>query len=209
MNKRYIFLSLTLLLAFALTSSVTFGLYETTHPWPMHRHDPARTGTTASTAPNTNNTLWIHETVYSFGNIHSTIIADGKLIFVDYNTIKALDETTGVELWSSIAFPNFLGSELAYADDKIYVGSDGGYLYCINASTGAKLWEYNHGTGSIKSGPSVVDGRVYFGTTDNYLYAINASNSLYIWRYTAPGPIYSSPTISEDLLYFGCDDGKV
>ncbi|MCW4053063.1 MAG: PQQ-like beta-propeller repeat protein, partial [Candidatus Bathyarchaeota archaeon] len=48
-----------------------------------------------------------------------------------------------------------------------------------------------------------------FGTTDNYLYAINASNSLYIWRYTAPGPIYSSPTISEDLLYFGCDDGKV
>lgn len=209
MHKRYVFLSLTFLLAFALTSSAAFGLYETTDPWPMHRHNPERTGATTSTAPNTNNTLWTYETYYSFSNIHSTIIADGKVIFVDYRNIKALDETTGVELWTSMTFPNSLKSELAYADAKIYVGSDGGFLYCINAATGAKLWEYNHGTGNIRSGPAVVDGKVYFGTSDNYLYALNASNGLYLWRYTAAGAIYSSPTISEDLLYFGCDDGKV
>lgn len=209
MKKNIILLSLTLLIALSFTSSAVLGLYETQYPWPMHRHDPARTGTIISTAPNTNNTLWTYEATYTYPNLHSPTIVDGKVILVDYRTIKALDETTGVELWASITFPNFLASELAYADDKIYVGSNGGYLYCVNAKTGSKLWEYSHLTGNIESGPAVVAGKVYFGTTDNFLYALNASNGLYLWRYTAGGPIYSSPAIDGDLLYFGCDNGYV
>jgi outer membrane protein assembly factor BamB len=176
----------------------------------MYRYAPTRTGTIASIAPNTNATLWIRQVTYAVPNLHSPTIVDGKVIVVDRTVIKAMDETTGIMLWASETFPNVLGSGVACVDGKIYVGSNGGYLYCVNASTGTKLWEYEATTtGSVQSSPAVTDGTVYFGTTDNYLYALNASSGLYKWRYTAPNAIYSSPTVSGDLLFFGCDDYRV
>ena len=198
------------IMVFALSSTSVLALYQTTEPWLMYRHDPARTGTTTSTAPNTNSTLWIQELTYNVPSLHSLIVVDGRVIVVDYNVIKALDETTGVQLWASQAFPGALSSGLAADDGKVYVGSNGGFLYCLAASNGEKLWEYEATTtGSIQSSPAVADGTVYFGTTDNYLYALNASNGLYKWRYTAPDAVYSSPTISGDLLFFGCDNYRV
>jgi outer membrane protein assembly factor BamB len=198
-----------ILMILASTSSVVFGLYDTQHPWPMYRYNPARTGKTPSTAPNTNTSLWIHEATYQSANLHSPTIVDGKVIIIDRTTIRALDETTGVQLWASIIFPAILNRP-AYADGRLYLGSNGGYLYCVNASDGEKLWEYEATvSGTVQTAPAVVDGLVYFGTSDNYLYALNASTGIYEWRYTAGGPIYSSPTISEDLLFFGCDDNRV
>ena len=50
---------------------------ETVDWWPMFRHDPNHTGYSTSTAPNTNNTIWIYTTggpVYS-----SPAVVDGKV----------------------------------------------------------------------------------------------------------------------------------
>jgi outer membrane protein assembly factor BamB len=211
MKKTLASSTILFIMAFAFTSTSVFALYPTTEPWPMYRYDPARTGTTPSTAPNTNTTLWISEVTYSYPTLHSPTIVDGKVIVVDGYTIEALDETTGVQLWASISFPTQLQSGPAYADGKIYVGSYGGFLYCVNASNGAKLWEYEATTsGYIQTSPAVADGVVYFGTTDPYLYALNASTGMYKWRYTGAGDaIYSSPTVSGDLLFFGCDDYRI
>jgi len=175
----------------------------------MFRYNPARTGTTSSTASNTNKTVWISAFTYSFSNLKRPIVVDGKVLVIDYTVIKAVDETTGVLLWSSLAFPNAL-EEMAYADKKLYVACRNGFLYCVDATTGEKLWEYQAtASGQIQSSPAVVNGKVYFGTTDNYLYALDASTGLYKWRYTAGGPIYSSPTVVGDLLYFGCDNYRL
>jgi outer membrane protein assembly factor BamB len=199
---------LIVLFAFASVSGGVFALYETTDPWPMYRHDLTRSGTTTSTAPNTNKTLWTHT---STGSVGTPIVVDGKVIFVSSNRVYALDETTGIQLWQSISFPSSLKGVPAFADGKLYVCSNGGYVYCLNATTGEKLWEYDAGPGQIQSSPAVSMGTVYFGitATDNYLYAVNTSTGLYRWRFTAAGAIYSSPTIDGDFLYFGCDDGKV
>lgn len=194
------------MMAFASTFTSVFALYTTTNPWPMYRYDPTRTGTTPSTAPNTNNTLWIYDAGTT--SLLMPIIAEGKVIFRRSSQIYALDETTGVKLWESETLTGIAYSECAFSDGKIYIGSDGGYLYCVDAEHGAKLWEYHAtATGNIRDAPVVANGLVYFGTTDNYLYALNATNGLYKWRYTAGGPIYSSPAIDGDLLYFGCDNG--
>lgn len=206
MNKRSILLSLTFLLVAGFASNTVFGLYETTDPWPMYRHDLARSGATTSTAPDTNKTLWAYTSTGSFG---TPIVVDGKVIFISSTTVRALDETTGVELWQSISFPSALRGVPVFADGKLYVDSYGGYLYCLNVTTGLKLWEYDASPGRIESSPAVSMGTVYFGTTDNFLYAVDASNGLYRWRFTAGGGIYSSPTIDGDFLYFGCDDGKI
>jgi len=197
---------LIVLFAFALIPNAVFALYETADPWPMYRHDLARSGATTSTAPNTNKTLWTHT---STGSVGTPIVVDGKVIFVSYNRVYALDETTGIQLWQSINFPSSLKGVPAFADGKLYVCSNGGYLYCLNATTGEKLWEYDASPDQIQSSPAVSMGTVYFGTTEKFLYAIDASSGLYRWRFTAAGAIYSSPTIDGDFLYFGCDDGKV
>jgi len=175
----------------------------------MYRYDLARTGTTTSTAPNNNQTLWSHTSTSTVG---TPIIVEGEVVFIAGNKVYAVDETTGVKLWESIAFPSSLRGVPAFAYGRIYVGSYGGYMYCLNATTGGKLWEYDASTGHVETSPAVSDGRVFFGTTDNYLYAINATNGLAlspVWRYTAGGSIYSAPTIDGDFIYFGCDDGKL
>lgn len=206
MKKATALFILAFLAVFAMNSRAAFGYYETTHPWPMYRYDLVRSGSTTSSAPNTNETLW------SWGHYYlgTPVVVDGKVIVSDYYKLYALDETTGVKLWESISFPNSLYGRIATADGRVYVGSTGGYLYCVNATNGAKLWEYlATATGQVQTSPAVANGRVYFGTTDNYLYALDAYVGTYIWRYTAGGAIYSSPAVDGTMLYFGCDDSKV
>ncbi len=71
--------------------------------------------------------------------------------------------TTGLNVFSSPAVAN----------EVVYVGSEDGHLYALNAKTGAKLWSY--ATNFVDSSPAVANGVVYFGSTDDNVYALNAS----------------------------------
>jgi len=203
----YLSVALALLLAIGTLTQMTHALYQTTDPWPMWKHDLARTGTTTSTAPNNNSTIWQSTTIYPSC---TPIVIDGKLIITGTGPkLYALDETTGVMLWQSFAFTGSPGGNLAYSNGVIYVGTTSGYLYSINATTGAKIHEYSVSPNQIYTTPAVAYGKVFFGATNNYLYALNATTLLLKWYYTAGDKIYSSPTIDGNMLYFGCDDGKV
>jgi hypothetical protein len=57
------------------------------------------------------------------------------------------------------------------ADGVVYVGSNEGTLYALNAFTGAQIWNYNTG-GMIGSAPAVASGVVYMGSWDGNVYAI-------------------------------------
>lgn len=52
-------------------------------------------------------------------------------------------------------------SSPAVVDGKVYVGSDDGYVYCLNVTTttlnGVLIWKYKTG-GAVRSSPTVVDG---------------------------------------------------
>ena len=56
-------------------------------------------------------------------------------------------------------------------DTTVYVGSEDGRLYAVDAATGKKLWDIITG-GRITSSPAVADGTVYIGSYDGNLYAI-------------------------------------
>jgi len=195
------------LMLLATLLQLVYARYASTEPWSMYRHDLARTGTITSAGPESNQTLvWSH----GRSTTKPCIVVDGMVIILSSTTVYALDETTGVEIWNSISFPNALTTTPACNDGKIYIGSSNGYMYCLNATTGAKIWEYQtQDSPSIESSPAIYNGKVYFGTNAGYLYALNATTGLYVTRYTAPDDIRTAPTISGDLLYFGCDDGKL
>ena len=48
------------------------------------------------------------------------------------------------------------GTFVAVADNYVYVGSDNGHLYCINASNGKHVWRYIT-DGIVQSSPAVFD----------------------------------------------------
>ena len=93
------------------------------------------------------------------------------------------------------------------ANQKVYVGSDDGNLYAINAHTGAQWWQYTTG-GPIQSSPTVQNNTVYFGSNDKYLYAVDAYNGVLKWKYFTGSLIRSeSPVISNGVVFITSSNG--
>jgi polyvinyl alcohol dehydrogenase (cytochrome) len=103
----------------------------------------------------------------------------------------------------------------------VYIGTENGDFYAINAATGAMKWHKvlsisNCANSGIVSSATVAkdpeSGKltVYVGAGDHYLYALNASSGATIWRHLI-GPAtsnndyynFSSPTIANGHIYYG------
>jgi polyvinyl alcohol dehydrogenase (cytochrome) len=115
----------------------------------------------------------------------------------------------------------------------IYIGSENGDFYALNATTGAVKWTKkltisnckNFGivsSATVAKDPVTGTLTVYVGAADHYLYAINASNGKTIWRTLIGGTgtdyyNWSSPTVVDGYVYYGVatacdvagDDGMV
>jgi eukaryotic-like serine/threonine-protein kinase len=58
----------------------------------------------------------------------------------------------------------------AVASGTVYVGSNDGKVYALNATTGALQWSYATGS-NVLSSPAVANGIVYIGSNDHKGYA--------------------------------------
>jgi len=61
-------------------------------------------------------------------------------------------------------------SSPAVANGVVYVASEDGKLYALNASTGALLWNYVTNR-RVQGSPAVANGAVYIGSFDHNVYA--------------------------------------
>jgi Domain of unknown function DUF11/PQQ-like domain len=77
--------------------------------------------------------------------------------------------STGATLWI-FANGHIAGSSPAVANGVVYVGSQDGNVYALNASSGALLWSYATG-GWVASSPAVVDGTLYINAVGSYAFA--------------------------------------
>jgi eukaryotic-like serine/threonine-protein kinase len=89
------------------------------------------------------------------------------------------------------------------ANGVVYVGSNDGNVYALNASTGAKLWSYTIGPQTPLT--AVANGVVYVagGNLNKTVYALNASTGALLWSYTTSGYVSSSPTVANGVVYVG------
>ena len=96
----------------------------------------------------------------------------------------------------------------AVADGTVYVGSDDGNVYALDAATGHVRWTYSTLT-YVEAKPVVVGGTVYIGGADNSVYALDAATGHVRWTYTTGDQVYSSPAVAGGTVYIGSNDHKV
>ena len=90
--------------------------------------------------------------------------------------------------------------------NRVYIGCDNDTLYAFNAANGNLAWQYG-ARAEISSSPAIaIDGAIIFGDEGDTgrIYILN-SDSSERHVFEAIGPIYSSPTISGDKIYFAAD----
>ena len=94
------------------------------------------------------------------------------------------------------------------ADRRVYVGTMGGEILCLDAFTGQRVWSYRV-QGGVESSPAVWEDKVYVGSDDNYVYCLDASDGSLVWSAATMGEIKSSPAVRDGLVYVGSNDFSV
>jgi len=111
----------------------------------------------------------------------------------------------------AFAFPNGANAfaQPAVANGRVYVGSDNGFFYALDAASGCVHWSYE-AKASIRTAPSIGstggagDG-VFFGDVKGNVYAVNAATAQLIWtRHVDPHPlarVTGAPVLLDGRLY--------
>src|SRR5208337_4287794 len=100
-----------------------------TDSWPMFHHDVNHTGTSTSTGPTTNNTMW----TYITGDlVDSSPAVIGGLVYVgsDDSNVYCLNAANGSQVWTYTT-GDTVDSSPAVAGGLVYVGSDDSNVYCL------------------------------------------------------------------------------
>lgn len=170
--------------------------------WPMFHHDLALSGVSTSTAPNTNNTLWIYDTG---SPVHSSpAIVEGMLYIGGTDgKLYAVDADTGSPIWIyQTGGPIFSSPAVAYG--KVYFLSTDGNVYALDANTGALVWSVAIGPGPWDwSSPSVHDNRVFIAGSTGWVYSLNAGMGTVIWSTNIGGSPNGPIAVVNGKVYSG------
>ena len=95
------------------------------------------------------------------------------------------------------------------ADNSVvFVASENGKLYALDANSGAEKWTFILSDTGIRTGqfssPAYADGMLYVGSSDRNIYAVNAATGKEVWHYPTnsyPGYFFSSPVVVNGVVY--------
>jgi len=90
------------------------------------------------------------------------------------------------------------------ANGVVYIGSNDGNFYALNANNGKQIWNYTTGS-FVESSAAVANGVVYVGSDDNNFYALNLANGKKIWNYSTLDTnfVVTCPSVLNGVVYFG------
>jgi outer membrane protein assembly factor BamB len=141
--------------------------------------------------------------------------SDGK-IFVqsifDQSRVIAVDCATGDRRWSFraegwIDYP-------VIANDRVFVGSQDKYLYCLNRDNGELFWKFEAPTW-LASPVAVHEGRVYLPCHRGRMFQLDAMSGELLHKFEPVDEedrdtmVYSFPVITSDTLYWAFGKGQL
>jgi len=189
--------------------------------WPMWRHNPARTAVTQHELPGNLSLQWvrrepppertwkspINQERMTFDRCYEPVVM-GKLLFYGSSRsdrLVAVDTETGAEKWrfytdGPVRFAPACGG------GKVYLASDDGFLYCLNAADGKLLWKFRGAPSArrvignerlismwpARGGPVLVDGKVYFAASiwpfmGIFIHCLDAETGKVVWTNDGSG----------------------
>jgi outer membrane protein assembly factor BamB len=186
--------------------------------WPAWRADARRSAATAERLPPTLNLQWLRELPplvpawpdeprMTFDHAYQPIVVGHLLIFGSSfdDRVRALDTETGAERWTFQTEGPVRFAPAAWRD-RLFVGSDDGYLYALETATGRLLWKVRGGPSSrkvlgntrlistwpVRGAPVVAEGTVYFAAgiwpfMGVFVYALDAETGRVVWRQSGAG----------------------
>ena len=193
--------------------------------WPIWRYDENRCAATPQQLPAVLQLNWVREFPApqpawpDDRRVHFDLVYEpavmGKTVFVGLNAtdkVVALDTESGAEKWTF-----YTGGPVRFApvawEDRLFVASDDGHLYCLGAAEGSLLWKFRGGpsertvlgngrlisTWCARGGPLFHDGKVYFGAgiwpfMGVFIHALDAKTGEVIWTNDGSSHIFSSST---------------
>ena len=124
-----------------------------------------------------------------------------------YSSSKAPD--TDNVLWT-FQTGGWVESSPAVLNGVLYVGSNDGNLYALDATTGNLKWNFTIG-GKISSSPAICDGTVYLQSNlqDKNIYAIDSDTGTLKWKFKTEmviDDVASSPVVVDGTVYVGSSD---
>jgi len=122
------------------------------------------------------------------------------------HTAAAQNTNGGTEQWAFETGDSVRSSPIA-VDGTVYIGSDDGNLYAVDAATGDEQWAFDTGD-AVYSSPTVADGTVYVGS-DVYLYAVDAASGDERWAFETGDSGSSSPAVADGTVYVGSRDNNL
>lgn len=189
--------------------------------WPQDRADATRSGYSAEPLPATLSLRWTTRAQHPpapawpsidrmpFDRAYRVVAAAERLYYGTSadDKVIARDAATGRVLWTT-----FTEGPVRFAPalwrDRLFVASDDGFLYCLDADRGRVLWKIRGGPRPdrilgndrmisrwpVRGGPVVADGVVYFAagiwpSEGVFLYAIDAATGKQLWRNDSSGAI--------------------
>jgi outer membrane protein assembly factor BamB len=110
-----------------------------------------------------------------------------------------------------------INTQPAVADGKVYLNSNDGYTYCLDAYNGSLIWKHKSDEPlmtKMGSSPAVAGGKVYVGPDDGYFYVLDAEDGTELKKVAmgtyrsvmvslSQHDIMSSPIISGGRVYVG------
>jgi outer membrane protein assembly factor BamB len=133
-------------------------------------------------------------------------ISEDFLYVCSGGRLFALSSFDASERW---CFAVGKGLSTPYAhQDKVFVGSEEGTLYALDAETGSRLWTFNV-VKSISVAPGVWQNKIFAVSKDHCVYAIRMDDGECIWHFATGGKIYGVPHVTEGIVYLTSTDQKV
>jgi outer membrane protein assembly factor BamB len=148
-------------------------------------------------------------------NSASCLVADGVVYFGVDSQILALRASDGNKRWAW-AVDDGGNESLAgsVANGLVYVLSNGGTLYALDARDGQPRWKATIGTyvdpfNQFFSAPIASAGVVCIGSPGHSVRGYGAPDGTLKWTYLTHGPIHSSPAVDGTTAYVGSLDGAL
>ncbi|NQT88418.1 PQQ-binding-like beta-propeller repeat protein, partial [bacterium] len=108
--------------------------------WTMYRHDPRRSGSTATTVPPKVQPAW---TAKLGGKLTQPVVVGGRLFVarVDAGEVRCLDAATGKPVWSRTVGGR-IDSAPTWHKGRLIFGSADGHVYALRAADGELAWRF-------------------------------------------------------------------